>query len=135
MSMANSLEVRAPLLDYQLIEFAATLPPKLKFNKGEKKIILKKAFLDDLPREILDRKKMGFSVPLAKWFQSDIKEIAFKILFNRNTGLQEYFDIKALKNIWEEHQNGTKDHSTVLWSLLMFQVWWNEYILSDQPTT
>ncbi len=135
MSMANSLEVRAPLLDYQLIEFAATLPPKLKFNKGEKKIILKKAFLDDLPREILDRKKMGFSVPLAKWFQSDIKEIAFKILFNRNTGLQEYFDMQVLRKLWEEHQSGTKDHSTVLWSLLMFQVWWNEYILSDQPTT
>jgi asparagine synthase (glutamine-hydrolysing) len=137
MSMANSLEVRAPLLDYQLIEFAATLPPETKFRKGEKKIILKKAFLDDLPHEILERKKMGFSVPLAKWLQSELKDIAHSLIFEeKNTGLATYFRIHAIEELWQEHQAGTKDHSTVLWSLLMFQIWWKEYMTPDaEPAT
>ncbi len=137
MSMANSLEVRAPLLDYQLIEFAATLPPETKFRKGEKKILLKEAFKEDLPREILDRKKMGFSVPLAKWLQSELKDIAHSLIFEeKNTGLATYFRIHAIEELWQEHQAGTKDHSTVLWSLLMFQIWWKKYMTPDaEPAT
>lgn len=128
MSMANSLEVRAPILDYKLIEFAATLPSRLKYNKGEKKYLLKEAFKQDLPDEILYRKKMGFSVPLAEWLRDEIKELAEITLFDSKTGIDDFFNLNAIKEIWLQHQTSTHDHSTILWSLFMFQLWWNRYM-------
>jgi asparagine synthase (glutamine-hydrolysing) len=127
-SMANSLEVRAPILDYQLIEFAATIPSALKFNKGEKKYILKEAFKDDLPDDILYRKKMGFSVPLAQWLRKEIKELTESTLFQATGGLPDYFNMGNIQNMWDQHQKGQKDNATILWSMLMFQLWWNEYM-------
>jgi asparagine synthase (glutamine-hydrolysing) len=127
-SMANSLEVRAPILDYQLIEFAATIPSALKFNQGEKKYILKEAFKDDLPDDILYRKKMGFSVPLAQWLREEIKELTESTLFQATAGLPDYFDMGHIRKMWDQHQQGQKDNATVLWSMLMFQLWWDEYM-------
>ncbi len=132
MSMANSLEVRAPILDYKLMEFAATLPSSLKYNKGEKKYILKEAFKDFLPDDILYRKKMGFEVPLADWLRGEIKSIAEQKLFNSTSGLTDYFKINEVKNLWDQHQSGKRDYSTPLWSMLMFQMWWDKYM---QPAT
>ena len=128
MSMANSLEVRAPLLDYTLMEFAATIPSQFKFKNSEKKYILKEAFKDDLPGDILYRKKMGFSVPLADWFRGEIKDLSKKAIFSSTGGLKDYFNMKDIEDLWTEHQDDVKDHSTVLWSLLMFQMWWNQYM-------
>ena len=128
MSMANSLEVRAPILDYKLIEFAATLPSSLKYNKGEKKYILKEAFKDYLPDDILYRKKMGFSVPLSDWLRGEIKPLAEKKLFTSTGGLADYFKINEIKKLWDQHQSGKRDYSTPLWSMLMFQMWWDKYI-------
>jgi len=132
MSMANSLEVRAPILDYKLIEFAATLPSSLKYNKGQKKYILKEAFSDLLPDEILYRKKMGFSVPLADWLRNEIKPLAERKLFNSSGGLCDYFKVNDIKKLWDQHQSGKRDFSIPLWSMLMFQMWWDNYM---QPTT
>ncbi|MFT7416833.1 MAG: asparagine synthase (glutamine-hydrolyzing), partial [Glaciecola sp.] len=87
MSMANSLEVRAPILDKEIIEFAATLPSHLKLKNKEKKYILKEAFKPYLSDDILYRKKMGFSVPLAQWFRSEIKDIAQQYLIDEVKGL------------------------------------------------
>ena len=128
MSMANSLEVRAPILDYKLIEFAATLPSNLKYNKGEKKYLLKEAFRDYLPDDILYRKKMGFSVPLADWLRNEIKPLAEQKLFNSSGGLCDYFKVNEIKKLWDQHQSGQRDFSTPLWSMLMFQMWWDNYI-------
>ncbi len=128
MSMANSLEVRAPILDYQLMDFASTIPSDLKFNHGEKKYILKEAFKDYLPDEILYRKKMGFSVPLAEWFRGEIKELAEKKIFNAAGGLCDFFNMEQIRKIWDQHQKQVKDHSTPLWSMLMFQMWWDVYM-------
>jgi asparagine synthase (glutamine-hydrolysing) len=136
MSMANSLEVRAPLLDKDVIEFAATLPSSLKFNKGEKKYILKEAFKPDLPHDILYRKKMGFSVPLASWLRGEIKELAQEYLFVKSEGIQQYFDMQVVKELWQQHQSGKADHATVLWSMLMFQMWWFKYMQTNtQPAS
>ncbi len=132
MSMANSLEVRAPILDYKLIEFAATLPSSLKYNKGEKKYILKEAFKEFLPDDILYRKKMGFSVPLADWLRNEIKPLAEQKLFNTSGGLCDYFKVNEIKKLWDQHQSGKRDYSTPLWSMLMFQMWWDNYM---QPAT
>lgn len=128
MSMANSLEVRAPILDYEVIEFASRCPSELKFNNGEKKYLLKEAFKSQLTDDILYRKKMGFSVPLAKWLREDLKAIAEQKLIFNPTGIEQYFQLEKVQAFWNEHQQGVKDHSNVLWSMLVFQIWWDRYI-------
>jgi asparagine synthase (glutamine-hydrolysing) len=127
MSMANSLEVRAPLLDKEMVEFAATVPSEMKFKKGEKKHILKEAFKPMLPEGILYRKKMGFSVPLASWFRHEIKDLAKRHIIDDAQGLKSIFNHSQIKNLWDEHQNSRADHSTLLWSMLMFEMWWIKY--------
>ncbi len=128
MSMANSLEVRAPLLDYRVVEYAARIPSSLKLHNSEKKYILKKAFTPLLPNDILYRKKMGFSVPLASWLRNELKSICEVKLFKPENGLSNFFKIAEINKIWHEHQQGARDHSTTLWSLLMFELWWGNYI-------
>ncbi|MDB4476059.1 asparagine synthase (glutamine-hydrolyzing) [bacterium] len=128
MSMAHSLEVRAPLLDYQLMEYAGTLPSHLKFRNGVKKHILKEVFEPDLPQEILHRKKMGFSPPVAEWLRGELKPLAENALLNGEDGLLRYLNIRAIKTLWDEHQSKSHDHGTLLWSLLMFQLWWTNYM-------
>ncbi len=128
MSMANSLEVRAPILDYNVVEYAATIPSYLKYKNGEKKYILKRSFHEILPDDILYRKKMGFSVPLADWFRNEIKELAASKLFMPSNGLSNFFNIEEVKNVWYEHQEQKRDYSSPLWSLLIFELWWQNYI-------
>ncbi|MBD1390540.1 asparagine synthase (glutamine-hydrolyzing) [Neiella sp. HB171785] len=127
MSMANSLEVRAPILDKETIEFAAKLPSDLKFHEGDKKHILKNAFKRFLPDDILYRKKMGFSVPLASWFRGEIKELAEHYILRSEQGLATYFDMDEVRKIWFQHQSERYDHGALLWSMLMFQMWWHKY--------
>jgi asparagine synthase (glutamine-hydrolysing) len=128
MSMANSLEVRAPILDYKLMEFAATVPSRFKFKEGEKKYLLKEAFKKYLPDDILYRKKMGFSVPLASWLRNELKEIVEDKLITNSSGLTQIFKQTEITKLWCEHIAKNKDHSTVLWSMLMFQMWWDAYM-------
>jgi asparagine synthase (glutamine-hydrolysing) len=134
MSMANSLEVRAPILDYEVVEAAAKLPSSYKFKvsennaKGEKKHILKELFKPMLPDDILYRKKMGFAVPLATWLREELKDTAQEYLLNRNQGLVNYFKPDAIQSMWSAHQSGQKDYSSPLWSMLMFQMWWDKYM-------
>ncbi|MEM1143522.1 MAG: asparagine synthase (glutamine-hydrolyzing) [Pseudomonadota bacterium] len=131
MSMANSLEVRAPLLDYTLVELAAGLPSHLKLRGQEKKYILKRVFEKSLPRDLLDRRKMGFSVPMADWLRGELRELAQDALLRSETGLRDYFVPREIERLWNTHQTGQEDHSTLLWSLLMFQLWWDEYMGSS----
>lgn len=128
MSMANSLEVRAPILDKEIIEFAATLPSNLKFRDKEKKYILKEAFKPLLSDDILYRKKMGFSVPLAQWFRLEIKDIAQRYLIDDVKGLSDIFRMEQVTKLWHEHQSDKKDHSALLWSMLMYEMWWQRYM-------
>ncbi|MFT6086579.1 MAG: asparagine synthase (glutamine-hydrolyzing) [Glaciecola sp.] len=128
MSMANSLEVRAPILDKEIIEFAATLPSHLKLKNKEKKYILKEAFKPYLSDDILYRKKMGFSVPLAQWFRSEIKDIAQQYLIDEVKGLATIFNVQQINVLWSQHQNEQQDHSSLLWSMLMFEMWWQRYM-------
>jgi len=128
MSMANSLEVRAPILDHNVIEFAAKIPPNLKYNRGDKKYILKHAFQQILPREIMYRKKMGFSVPLADLFRGEIRELTAQYLFSRDAEVTHFFRVRSLQKIWDLHQAGTRNYATLLWSLLMFELWYQEFM-------
>src|SRR5690554_2815359 len=127
MSMANSLETRAPLLDYRVVEFAANIPSRLKLHGKDKKHILKKAFSGMLPQDVLYRKKMGFSVPLAQWLRCELREMAELLLLAPDSGLSNLFDPAGIRRLWELHQSG-KDHVTQeLWSLLAFELWWQSY--------
>ncbi len=127
MSMANSLEVRAPLLDKDVVEFSATVPSEMKFKNGEKKHILKEAFKPMLPNNILYRKKMGFSVPLASWFRHEIKELAQRYLIEQAQGLKGIFNHDQVVTLWNEHQNGNADHTALMWSMLIVELWWVKY--------
>lgn len=128
MSMANSLEVRAPILDHKVIEFAANIPPNLKFNNGEKKYILKQSFKQILPKEIMYRRKMGFSVPLAQWFREELKEFTSRNLLSTDAGVNNFFNKDILERIWNLHQARTRNYSTILWSLLMFELWFRKFV-------
>ena len=131
MSMANSLEVRAPMLDYRLVEWAASIPSQLKLKGQEKKFLLREFAAKLVGREVVNRKKQGFSVPLAEWFRNEIKQLAEDTLFNARAGLPDYFDMTELRQVWLRHQSGERDYSSELWSMLVFQIWFDHYILSD----
>lgn len=133
MSMANSLETRAPILDYRVVEYAAKIPSKLKLHGKEKKYILKQSLSEMLSKEILYRKKMGFSVPLIHWLQHEIFSIAKKYLFKPDSGISEFFDINKLQVLWEDHQQGKWNYSKELWSLLIYELWWQNYINGVKP--
>jgi len=128
MSMANSLETRAPLLDYRVVEYAATIPSRLKLKSSETKHIFKKSLESILTNDILYRKKMGFSVPLASWLRHEIKGIAEHYLFAKQSGIANYFQMSEIRKLWDQHQGGRLDYSQELWSLLVFELWWQRYV-------
>jgi len=127
MSMANSLEVRAPILDYQVAEFAATLPSSQKYRDGEKKYLLKEVFKPFIPDSLLYRKKMGFSTPLDEWFRGELKALFQSMVLNPNSGTQKYLSNEGIHKVWAEHQGMHKHHGIVLWSMLMFELWHKRY--------
>jgi asparagine synthase (glutamine-hydrolysing) len=118
-SMAHSLEVRVPVLDHKLVEWASSLPPELKLRHGTGKFILKKALKPDLPREVLYRPKMGFRVPLGAWFRGPLKARLQSALQAGTLAECGYFESGALHRLAQQHTAGRRDHSATLWSLLM----------------
>jgi len=123
MSMANSLEVRSPLLDHKVIEFAARIPSTLKIKGKNKKIILKKTFEKILPPELMNRKKHGFDVPLDKWFRNDLRQMAHDYLFQKKY-MNDFFKVAEIKKIWEHHQMQNANYGTSLWSFFVFSLWY-----------
>jgi len=119
-SMAHSLEVRVPLLDHELIEWIAKLPPDLKLHKKEGKYLFKKGLEPYLPNDILYRPKMGFGVPLASWFRGPLKDQVQESLLGETMQGCGLFDQQFLKKLVDQHQSGVRDNSTSMWSLLMF---------------
>lgn len=130
MSMANSLETRAPLLDYRVVELAAQIPAALKLHGKEKKYILKKAFERMLPNDILYRKKMGFSVPLAQWLRRELKPTVEQLLLSPNSGVANFFEPTGVRKLWQRHLAGDDQFTQELWSLLAFELWWQQYQVS-----
>lgn len=119
-SMAHSLEVRVPLLDHKLVEWISGLQPDMKLRSKEGKYIFKKSLEKYLPKEILYRKKMGFSVPLSEWFRGPLREKVEKSLRGEMLNDSGYFNTDQLNKIIVQHQRGIRDHSTAIWSLMMF---------------
>ena len=127
MSMAHSLEVRAPILDHVLMEFAAGLPSAMKLKGNESKYIFKKMNEKRLSHHILYRKKQGFSIPLAEWLRGGLKGFANDTLFGEQSGIQYLLDKKYVLGLWKSHQNGINDHSSKLWCMMMFELWRRQF--------
>lgn len=127
MSMANSLETRAPLLDYRVVEYAASIPSALKLHGREKKHILKQAFRGMLTEDILYRKKMGFSVPLAEWLSNELNPQATAMFTGSGSVLQDWFDMNKVNELWQRHLGGDHRYTQELWSLLSFGLWCQEW--------
>jgi asparagine synthase (glutamine-hydrolysing) len=119
-SMAHSLEVREPLMDHQLVEWLASLPTALKLRQGEGKWLLKKAMESRLPNEVLYRPKMGFAVPLARWFRGPLRDRVRDAMLGERLADSGLFDPAYLRHLVQQHQSGVRDYSSALWSLLMF---------------
>ena len=124
-SMANSLEVRSPLLDHVLMELMARMPSSLKLKGGVGKYIFKKSLEGVLPHKILTRRKQGFGVPVAGWFRKDLRETAEDVLFQDDP--MGVLNSKAIADLWKKHQSGVRDFSTPLWAILMFRLWQEGY--------
>lgn len=120
-SMAHSLEVRVPFLDHPLAEWVSGLPTDFKLRGAEGKYLLKKAMEPHLPNEVLYRQKMGFGVPLAKWFRGPLRERLRNDLLSEGLADTGLFNVDYLTRLVDEHQSGQRDHSAPLWTLLMFQ--------------
>ncbi|MFC1684776.1 XrtA/PEP-CTERM system amidotransferase [Pseudomonadota bacterium] len=119
-SMANSLEVRAPLLDHQLIDWVSRLDPDFKLNGQMGKYILKKAMEPHLPADVLYRSKMGFAVPLAEWFRGPLKQHVRDSLMGGSMRDSGYFNMGYVEHLVTQHQAGLRDYSASIWTLLMF---------------
>ena len=120
-SMAHSLEVREPLMDHPLVEWLATLRSNLKVRGGESKWLLKKSMEPHLPREVMYRPKMGFAVPLIRWFRGPLRERVRCALLDGALGQTGFFERSYLEHLVDAHTSGRRDYSGPLWSLLMFE--------------
>jgi len=120
-SMAHSLEVREPLMDHPLVEWLATLPTSLKIRGQEGKYLLKKALEPALPEDVLYRPKMGFAVPLSRWFRGPLKQRMRDAVLGERLAATGIFNPLYLRHLVESHQSGRRDYSAPLWTLLMFE--------------
>ena len=130
--MANGLEVRCPLLDQDLVEFVSRLPAKYKLKRFRAKYLLRKAAAGLLPKNIIHRQKKGFGIPLAKWLSTDLKDFMLGHLNEATIRRQGLFDYRYIKRLVDEQLAKIKDHRELLWTLIVFQSWYGEYI--DKPS-
>ncbi len=127
-SMANSLEARSPFLDHKLIEFAASLPEGIKMNGVETKSLLKKVAARLVPKEVIYRRKMGFGVPIGKWFRGEMKDFVRGILLSERSLNRGIIKPEILERYVNEHTTASRDHSFQLWTLLMLELWFQRFI-------
>jgi asparagine synthase (glutamine-hydrolysing) len=120
-SMAHSLEVREPLMDHPLVEWLASLPSSLKIREGQGKYLLKKAMEPHLPKDILYRPKMGFAVPLARWFRGPLRQRVRDSLLGETLAGTGMFNRRELEHWVDAHQSGRRDYSAPIWTMLMFE--------------
>lgn len=128
MSMAHSVETRAPLLDHQLIEYVQQIPGALKLHGLETKHILKRAVADRVPAEIIRRQKKGFSVPIRRWFNGELKDLLQDTLSEQRVRERGLFNPRTVRALIKEHQLRRRDQSRQLWGLLTLELWYRAFI-------
>jgi asparagine synthase (glutamine-hydrolysing) len=128
MSMASSLEVRAPFCDHRIIEESLRLSPRAKMPGGRLKGLLKKAFAGVLPAEVLAHRKQGFMIPLGAWLRGDLRPTLDELLAPDCVRARGLFDVDAVEALKQEHLSGVRTHADRLWALMMLELWMREYL-------
>jgi asparagine synthase (glutamine-hydrolysing) len=122
-SMAVSLEVRVPLLDHRVVEYTSQLPDSLKYRNGMGKYLLKKLLARYVPKELFERPKMGFGVPIDRWFRDELKDLLLDYLSPERLKKEGLFDYASVEDKIKEHLSGQANHQYRLWAILMWEMW------------
>ena len=133
MSMANSLEVRAPLLDHTLVEYMATLPVSFKLRGGVSKYLLRRVAGEMLPPSVLEKPKQGFAIPKDRWFKKELRSSAEEILLAPRTLAQGYFRRDTLQRMLDHHATGERDYSDWIWCLIVLETWFRTFLDEGDP--
>jgi asparagine synthase (glutamine-hydrolysing) len=132
-SMGVSLEVRCPLLDPAIIEFAWSVPSSMRIGPNGGKLVLRNLLARYVPRPLFERPKKGFNVPIAAWLRGPLRDWAEDLLAPQRLREEGFFRAHAVRQVWQEHLSGRRSHAFLLWSLIMFQAWHDAWCRSDQP--
>ncbi len=127
-SMANSLEVRVPFLNYRMLEFASRLPLRFKLHGLTRKYLLRQAFKDLLPPAVLRRSKKGFNMPVAKWLTGPLRPLAEDLFSEKRLQRGGLFNAKYVRTLLNEHLSRRQDHRKLLWTLLVFELWREKWL-------
>ncbi len=128
MSMAHSLELRAPFCDHRLIEESLRVPSRTKIPGTRLKGLLKAAFADVLPAEVLSHRKQGFMIPLGRWLRTELRDLMEDLLSPARLGSRGLFVPDTVQALKREHLEGTRSHSDRLWTLMMAELWMRRYL-------
>jgi len=135
MSMAASIESRVPFLDHELVEHVACLPRRFKLRRWTTKAVLREALRDLIPREILVRRKMGFPVPLGRWFRGPYAWLVEQVVLSERALGRGLFDPQVLRRLFREHREGAAEHGERLWLLLNLEIWQRVFMDREDPST
>ena len=122
-SMAVSLEARVPLLDHRVVEFGWRVPTSLKYHQGQRKWILREVLYKYLPKELMDRPKKGFTVPIEHWLREPLRDWVESLLDEKRLREEGFFTPEPIRKMWTEHLSGERKWHYYLWDVLMFQAW------------
>jgi len=132
-SMSVSLEIRCPILDYRVVEFAWSLPISMRVGSDGGKRILREILARYVPPRLTARPKHGFSVPVGDWLRGPLHEWAEDLLGGTRLRQQGFFHAEAVRKVWQQHLLGWRNQSDLLWSILMFQAWYDAWMNIDRP--
>jgi asparagine synthase (glutamine-hydrolysing) len=127
-SMLNSLEVRVPLIDLEVVDYALQIPPELLMQQGQTKSLLRKLASRYLPSEVVNAGKRGFAVPVDAWLRGELSATVEDTLGNPNGHIYEYLDFQTVSQVVRVHQDGRGEFGHILWALMMFEMWAREYL-------
>jgi len=122
-SMGVSLEARVPILDHRVVEFAAHIPTSMKIRSRQTKWLLRQVLYKYVPRELIERPKMGFGIPLEEWLRGPLKDWAEELLNPGRLRREGFFRPEPIRQCWAEHLSGDRNRQGHLWNVLMFQAW------------
>ncbi len=122
-AMANSLETRVPFLDHRVVELASRLPMNMKMRDGKTKWLLRQVLYQYVPKELIERPKNGFGIPLGEWLRGPLRDWVESLLDEKKLVREGYFKVHYIRNLWHAHLSGKRNHQSLLWSVLMFQAW------------